>query len=90
MKALNRIIGFLFIITILAKPIAIAQEIENIPVGKYLVIGTFHIKENALRFSEYAKNKDDFKKAIVKYRQRSSVVILLQRGDQGYYITVRL
>jgi Do/DeqQ family serine protease len=36
------------------------------------------------------KNKDDFKKAIVKYRQRRSVVILLQRGDQGYYITVRL
>ncbi len=36
------------------------------------------------------KNKDDFKKAIVKYRQRGSVVILLQRGDQGYYITVRL
>jgi serine protease Do len=35
-------------------------------------------------------NKDDFKKAIVKYRQRQSVVILLQRGDQGYYITVRL
>jgi S1-C subfamily serine protease len=35
-------------------------------------------------------NKDDFKKAIVKYRQRRSVVILLQRGDQGYYITVRL
>ena len=36
------------------------------------------------------KNKDDFKKAIVKYRQRRSMVILLQRGDQGYYITVRL
>ena len=36
------------------------------------------------------ENKDDFKKAIVKYRQRRSVVILLQRGDQGYYITVRL
>ncbi|MGW8301279.1 MAG: Do family serine endopeptidase, partial [Desulfobacterales bacterium] len=35
-------------------------------------------------------NKDDFKKAIVKYRQRSSVVILLQRGDQGYYITLKL
>jgi Do/DeqQ family serine protease len=35
-------------------------------------------------------NKDDFKKAIVKYRQRQSVVILLQRGDQGYYITVKL
>ena len=35
-------------------------------------------------------NKDDFKKALVKYRQRQSVVILLQRGDQGYYITVKL
>jgi S1-C subfamily serine protease len=35
-------------------------------------------------------NKDDFNKAIVKYRQRRSVVILLQRGDQGYYITVKL
>lgn len=34
-------------------------------------------------------NKDDFKKAIVKYRQRRSVVILLQRGDQGYYITIK-
>ncbi|MGD8963029.1 MAG: Do family serine endopeptidase [Desulfobacterales bacterium] len=35
-------------------------------------------------------NKEDFKKAIVKYRQKQSVVILLQRGDQGYYITVKL
>ena len=36
------------------------------------------------------KNKEDFKKATVKYRQKQSVVILLQRGDQGYYITVKL
>ena len=35
-------------------------------------------------------NKEEFKKAIVKYRQKQSVVILLQRGDQGYYITVKL
>lgn len=35
-------------------------------------------------------NKKDFQKAIVKYRQKQSVVILLQRGDQGYYITVKL
>jgi Do/DeqQ family serine protease len=35
-------------------------------------------------------NKEDFKKAIVKYRQKQSVVILLQRGDQGYYITLKL
>jgi len=36
------------------------------------------------------ENKDDFKKATVKYRQKSSVIVLLQRGDQGYYITIKL
>jgi Do/DeqQ family serine protease len=36
------------------------------------------------------KNIDDFKKAIVKYRKKASVVILLQREDQGYYITAKL
>lgn len=36
------------------------------------------------------RNVRDFEKAIVKYRKKPSVVILLQRGDQGYYITVRL
>jgi len=35
------------------------------------------------------KDLSDFKKAIVKNRQKSSVMVLLQRGDQGYYITVR-
>jgi Do/DeqQ family serine protease len=35
-------------------------------------------------------NKEDFKKAIVKYRQKPSVVILLQRGEQGYYLTLKL
>jgi Do/DeqQ family serine protease len=34
--------------------------------------------------------KEDFKKAVVKHRQKQSVVILLQRGDQGYYITVKM
>ncbi len=33
---------------------------------------------------------DDFKKAIVKYRAKKSIVILVQRGDMGYYITVKL
>ena len=35
-------------------------------------------------------NKKDFEKAVVKYRQKQSVVVLLQRGEQGYYITVKL
>ncbi len=36
------------------------------------------------------ENKEDFKKTVVKYRQKRSLVILLQRGDQGYYITLKL
>jgi Do/DeqQ family serine protease len=36
------------------------------------------------------RNLNDFKKAIVKYRLKSSVIVLLQRGDQGYYVSVRL
>lgn len=33
---------------------------------------------------------EEFKKAIVKSRHKRTVVILLQRGGQGYYLTVKL
>lgn len=33
---------------------------------------------------------EDFKKAIVKCRLKSSIVLLLQRGSRGYYITVEI
>ena len=36
------------------------------------------------------KNTKDFEKAVVKYRIKTSVVMLLQREGQLYYITVRL
>jgi Do/DeqQ family serine protease len=32
---------------------------------------------------------EDFKKAIIKSRQKKTLVILVQRGGQGYYITVQ-
>ncbi len=35
-------------------------------------------------------NVEDFKTAIVKFRRKKSVVLLLQRGTRGYYITVTL
>ncbi len=34
-------------------------------------------------------NVADFTKAIIKYRWKESIVILLQRGDNGYYITLQ-
>jgi Do/DeqQ family serine protease len=36
------------------------------------------------------KSIDDFKKAIVKYRKKTSLVIVLQRQDQLYNITIKL
>jgi len=36
------------------------------------------------------KNIKDFEEAIIKYRQKNSLVIVLQRGDQLYKITVKL
>ena len=34
-------------------------------------------------------NLEDFKKAVVKSRWKASLVVLIQRGGQGYYITVK-
>jgi Do/DeqQ family serine protease len=36
------------------------------------------------------QTNEDFKKAVIKSRRKKSVVLLLQRGEQGYYITVTL
>ena len=33
---------------------------------------------------------DDFKKAMIRCRQKRTIVILVQRGEQGYYISVKL
>lgn len=35
-------------------------------------------------------NREEFRKALVKSRQKSSVVLLIQRGEQGYHVTVSL
>ena len=34
--------------------------------------------------------REEFRKALVKSRQKSSLVLLIQRGEQGYYVTVSL
>jgi serine protease Do len=31
---------------------------------------------------------EDFRKALARARQKTSFVLLVQRGDQGYYVTV--
>jgi len=47
--------------------------------------------DSILRVNEIPiNNKKDFKKAIIKYRYKSSVIILLQRENQVYNITVKL
>lgn len=36
------------------------------------------------------KTLSDFKDAVIKYRWKESVVLLLQRGERGYYITLQI
>ena len=36
------------------------------------------------------KTLDHFNKGLIKYRQRESVVLLIQRGNQQYYVTVKM
>ena len=36
------------------------------------------------------QTNEDFKKAVIKSRLKNTIVLLLQRGEQGYYITVTL
>jgi len=38
---------------------------------------------------QMVKTLADFKKAVAKYYQKTSLVVLLQREDQGYYITIK-
>jgi Do/DeqQ family serine protease len=35
-------------------------------------------------------SREDFQKAVVKFRLKASLVLLIQRADQGYYVTVTL
>lgn len=35
------------------------------------------------------KTPDDFKRAVIKYRQKESAVLLIQRGNQQYYVTIK-
>ena len=36
------------------------------------------------------RNTEDFKRAMVKYRHKNAVIVLLQRGERAYYLTVDL
>ena len=33
-------------------------------------------------------NREEFRKALIKSRQKSTLVLLIQRGEQGYHVTV--
>ena len=74
----------------------------NIMVDKGAVISKIHENsylfeigvrpgDTILKLDEHIiENVETYEKTILKYRLKSSLVLLLQRGDTGYYITVRL
>ncbi|MEN8247881.1 MAG: OmpA family protein [Bacteroidota bacterium] len=56
MKTTIKFLSLAFLLTILIAGDSFAQEkIENIAEGKYLVIGSFHIKKNAIGFTDYVR-----------------------------------
>jgi S1-C subfamily serine protease len=69
------------------KGVVINKVLEN----SYLFEIGVRPGDTILKLAEHViENVDTYEKMIIKYRLKSSVVLLLQRGDTGYYITVRL
>lgn len=59
--------------------------------GSYLRQIGAHPGDVIRKINEVAvKNLDDFNKGLIKYRQRESVVLVIQRGNQQYYVTVKM
>jgi serine protease Do len=66
-------------------------EIVDLNTGSYLYKIGAAPGDVILQINEHKiDNLNDFKKAIIKYRTKSSMVILLMRGGSGYYITITL
>jgi serine protease Do len=69
------------------KGVVINKILEN----SYLFDIGVRSGDTILKLDEHMiENVDHYKKMIIKYRLKSSVVLLLQRGDKAYYITIGL
>ena len=73
-----------------APQICASCNLNNAPSNTLVTFTWKYMEEPQLVIDEVTiNNTDDFKKAIIKYRWKESVVILLQRGGSGYYITLQ-
>jgi Do/DeqQ family serine protease len=71
-----------------AKEGAVISEIKS---SSYLAQTGVEIGDVIRQLDDQAiSSVDDFKKAIIKSRHKRTLVVLVQRGGQGYYITVKL
>ena len=71
-----------------AKEGVVISEIES---SSYLAQTGVEIGDVIRQLDDQAiSSVDDFKKAIIKSRHKKTLVVLIQRGGQGYYITVKL
>ena len=90
MKAIIKQFGFLVILLIGFSISSVAQDINNIPEGKYLVIGSFKLKNNAIGFSEYVKkmNQYDVNLAYHPVKNYYHVYIKSYMGSENGYSDV--
>jgi len=63
--------------------------VSNVKRGGYLARTGVRPGDVIRQVNEFlVRDTEDFYKAVIKYREEGSVVLLLQRGNQRYYITV--
>lgn len=92
MKTFRKALLLLSIMLLFGTGISLAQTtIENIPLGRYLVIGSFNIKKNAIGFAEYVRKKGEYdvKLAYHPPKKLYRVYIKSYSGNETGYEDVR-
>ncbi|RLD23316.1 MAG: hypothetical protein DRI71_05585 [Bacteroidetes bacterium] len=69
MKAILKVLFFLILVTLTGVPSLFAQgnKVNNIPEGRYLVIGAFNLESNAIGFTSYVKKINKYQVKMAYY-----------------------
>ena len=77
-------LSLVLLITLAFAPaLAQSENIGNIPEGRYLVIGTFHIKRNAVGFTNYVKKKNQFNVRLDYYPPEKYYYVYIKSYPPG-------
>jgi outer membrane protein OmpA-like peptidoglycan-associated protein len=85
MKAILKISSSILIITLIGVSSLLAQtnKINNIREGRYLVIGTFHLKRNAVGFTGYVKKMNIFNVTLAYHPPQKYYYVYIKSYKPG-------